>query len=77
MTVNLSEERVAAPALPVKSVLLEGENFALVGGGGLAADSPVFTVLLHGPHRATTESGLFHAGYHGPGLDGPHDARRA
>ncbi|MDK1347093.1 hypothetical protein QNO09_28080 [Streptomyces sp. 378] len=43
MTVNLFEERVAAPS-------------AL----GVAR-----------------ESGLFYSGYHGLGLDGPHDAHRA
>jgi putative flippase GtrA len=116
--VNLSEERVAAPALPVKRVLLEVANFAVVGGSGLAVNFLVFNVLLHGLHRAAMvatvlaslvamggnylgfryfayrdrasrtrrqiglffvfsalgvvmESGLFYAGYHGLGLDGP------
>ncbi|MEV3970946.1 GtrA family protein [Streptomyces sp. NPDC050698] len=52
MTVNLSAERVAAPALPVKRVVLEAVNFALVGGSGVAVNFVVFNVLLHGLHRA-------------------------
>ncbi|MFD5163542.1 GtrA family protein [Streptomyces hawaiiensis] len=118
MTVNVSEKRVAAPALPVKRVILEVVNFALVGGSGVAVNLLVFNVLLHGLHRAAMvatvlasliamggnylgfryftyrdrapgtrrqlglffvfsalgvamESGLFYAGYHGLGLDGP------
>ncbi|MFC9510344.1 GtrA family protein [Streptomyces sp. NPDC057002] len=52
MTVNLSEERVAAPALPVRRLVLEVLNFALVGGSGVAVNFLVFNVLLHGLHRA-------------------------
>ncbi|MFJ8595545.1 GtrA family protein [Streptomyces sp. NPDC093598] len=52
MTVNLSEERAAAPALPAKRVILEVVNFALVGGSGVAVNLLVFNVLLHGLHRA-------------------------
>jgi putative flippase GtrA len=50
--VNLSEERAAAPALPVRRVVLEVVNFALVGGSGVAVNFLVFNVLLHGLHRA-------------------------
>ncbi|MEU3484066.1 GtrA family protein [Streptomyces massasporeus] len=121
MTVNVSEERVAAPVLPVKRVVLEVVNFALVGGSGVAVNFLVFNVLLHGLHRAAmvatvpaslvamgtnylgfryftyrdraartrrqivlffvfsalgvaVESGLFYAGYHGLGLDGPFES---
>ncbi|MFD5127369.1 GtrA family protein [Streptomyces olindensis] len=52
MTVNLSEERAAAPALPVKRVVLEVVNFAVVGGSGVAVNFLVFNVLLHGLHWA-------------------------
>ncbi|CAM5709280.1 GtrA family protein [Streptomyces purpurascens] len=52
MTVNLSEERVAAPALPVRRLVLEVVNFALVGGSGVAVNFLVFNVVLHGLHRA-------------------------
>ncbi|GGU12607.1 GtrA family protein [Streptomyces coeruleorubidus] len=53
MTVNLSRERAAAPAAPpVKRVVLEVANFALVGGSGVAVNLLVFNVLLHGLHRA-------------------------
>ncbi|MER7402223.1 GtrA family protein [Streptomyces sp. NPDC000070] len=53
MTVNLSGERVAAPAArPVRRVVLEVMNFALVGGSGVAVNFLVFNVLLHGLHRA-------------------------
>ncbi|MEU6179441.1 GtrA family protein [Streptomyces coeruleorubidus] len=53
MTVNLSRERVAAPAAPpVKRVVLEVVNFALVGGSGVAVNFLVFNMLLHGLHRA-------------------------
>ncbi|MEU4487879.1 GtrA family protein [Streptomyces purpurascens] len=52
MTVNLSEERVAAPAPPVRRLVLEVVNFALVGGSGVAVNFLVFNVLLHGLHRA-------------------------
>ncbi|MGW0614328.1 GtrA family protein [Streptomyces sp. NPDC002788] len=48
MTVNLSEERVAAPARPIRRVVLEVVNFALVGGSGVAVNLLVFNVLLHG-----------------------------
>ncbi|MFI6808515.1 GtrA family protein [Streptomyces luteogriseus] len=121
MTVNVSEERVPAPVLPVKRVVLEVVNFALVGGSGVAVNFLVFNVLLHGLHRAAMaatvaaglvamgsnylgfryvtyrgraartrrqivlffvfsalgvamESGLFYAGYHGLGLDGPFES---
>ncbi|MFF5967427.1 GtrA family protein [Streptomyces collinus] len=121
MTVNASEERAAAPALPVKRVVLEAVNFALVGGSGVAVNFLVFNALLHGLHRdamgatvlaslvamgtnylgfryftyrdrasrtrrqivlffvfsaigVAIESGLFYAGYHGLGLDGPLEA---
>ncbi|MEU6918581.1 GtrA family protein [Streptomyces olindensis] len=50
MTVNLSEERAPAPALPVKRVVLEVVNFAVVGGSGVAVNFLVFNVLLHGLH---------------------------
>ncbi|MFE8965039.1 GtrA family protein [Streptomyces iakyrus] len=120
MTVNASEERVAAPALPVRRVVLEAVNFALVGGSGVVVNFLVFN-LLHGLHRdamaatvlaslvamgtnylgfryftyrdraartrrqialffvfsaigVAMESGLFYAGYHGLGLDGPLEA---
>ncbi len=49
---NLSEERAAAPALPVKRVVLEVVNFAVVGGSGVAVNFLVFNVLLHGLHWA-------------------------
>ncbi len=53
VTVNLSRERAAAPAAPpVKRVVLEVANFALVGGSGVAVNLLVFNVLLHGLHRA-------------------------
>ncbi|MFF5983721.1 GtrA family protein [Streptomyces olindensis] len=52
MTVNLSEERAPAPALPVKRVVLEVVNFAVVGGSGVAVNFLVFNVLLHGLHWA-------------------------
>ncbi|MFJ5993479.1 GtrA family protein [Streptomyces sp. NPDC092370] len=118
MTVNLAEERVAAPALPVKRVILEVADFAPVGGSGVAVNVPVSNVPLHGLHRSAMvatvraglvarggkhlgfryvtsrdrasrtrrriglffvfgalgvalDSGLFHAGFHGLGLDGP------
>ncbi|MFH9065421.1 GtrA family protein [Streptomyces coeruleorubidus] len=52
MTVNLSRERAAAPAAPpVKRVVVEVVNFALVGGSGVAVNFLVFNVLLHGLHR--------------------------
>jgi putative flippase GtrA len=44
---------VAAPAArPVRRVVLEVMNFALVGGSGVAVNFLVFNVLLHGLHRA-------------------------
>ncbi|MFD6170780.1 GtrA family protein [Streptomyces coeruleorubidus] len=53
MTVNLSRERAAAPAAPpVKRLVVEVVNFALVGGSGVAVNFLVFNVLLHGLHRA-------------------------
>ncbi|MFC9680106.1 GtrA family protein [Streptomyces sp. NPDC056948] len=52
MTVNLSAERMAAPALPVRRLVLEVLNFALVGGSGVAVNFLVFNVLLHGLHWA-------------------------
>ncbi|MDN0197202.1 GtrA family protein [Streptomyces sp. S.PNR 29] len=56
MTVNLSEERVAAPAPPVKRplkrVVLELVTFAIVGGSGVAVNFLVFNVLLHSLHRS-------------------------
>ncbi|GAB2846960.1 hypothetical protein GCM10027074_12410 [Streptomyces deserti] len=48
MTVNLSEQPVAAPARPVKRVVLEVVNFGIVGGSGVAVNFLVFNVLLHG-----------------------------
>ncbi|GAA2762879.1 hypothetical protein GCM10010103_19200 [Streptomyces paradoxus] len=42
---------MAAPALPVKRVVLEAVNFALVGGSGVAVNFLVFNVLLHALHR--------------------------
>ncbi|MFC5632980.1 GtrA family protein [Streptomyces bullii] len=47
MTVNLSEERVTAPAQPVKRVLLEVVNFGIVGASGVLVNVLVFNVLLH------------------------------
>lgn len=51
VTVNLSEERVtapAAPARPVKRVLREVVSFGIVGGSGVAVNLVVFNLLLHG-----------------------------
>jgi putative flippase GtrA len=48
VTVNLSEERVAAPVLPVKRVVLEVVHFGIVGGSGVAVNFLLFNVLLHG-----------------------------
>jgi putative flippase GtrA len=45
---------VAAPAAPVKRplkrIVLEVVNFAIVGGSGVAVNFLVFNVLLHGLH---------------------------
>ena len=67
MTVNLPRERAAAPAAPpVKRVVLEVANFALVGGSGVAVNLLVFNALLHGLHRAamvaTVPAGLIAMG---------------
>ncbi|MEV5435773.1 GtrA family protein [Streptomyces sp. NPDC052682] len=59
MTVNLSEERVAAPARPVRHVVLEVVNFGIVGGSGVLVNFLVFNVLLHAlawPAMAATVS---------------------
>jgi putative flippase GtrA len=50
VTVNLTEERMTAPAQPVKRVVLEVVNFGLVGGSGVAVNFLAFNVLLHGLH---------------------------
>jgi putative flippase GtrA len=50
VTVNLTEERLAAPAQPVKRVVREVVNFGLVGGSGVAVNFLAFNVALHGLH---------------------------
>ncbi|MEU5316029.1 GtrA family protein [Streptomyces sp. NPDC021056] len=54
MTVNLSEERLAAPAVPlerVRRIVREVVNFGVVGGSGVVVNFLVFNVLLHGLGR--------------------------
>ncbi|MEU3886431.1 GtrA family protein [Streptomyces sp. NPDC029041] len=48
MTLDVSEERLAAPARPARHVVLEVMHFALVGGSGVAVNFLVFNALLHG-----------------------------
>jgi putative flippase GtrA len=52
VTLDVSEERLAAPARQARRVVLEMVHFALVGGSGVAVNFLVFNVLLHGLHLA-------------------------